>query len=186
MRPQKVDDQALMEGLMAVLREKGFDGASLNDMAEATGLKKASLYHRFPGGKKEITQKVLDYVNTWNEAHIEKVLKAKNIKPKERLEQVIDNIRALYDNGDSMCLFRALTMETSANLFGLQIEEGFNLWRDSFTQLGEDLGFDKSLAKRMAIEVLISIQGSLVVAKGLNDLAPFQQALNSIKHLYIK
>jgi len=33
--------------------------------------------------------------------------------------------------------------------------------------------------------VLIRIQGSLVVAKGLKDLTPFQQTLISIKQMYI-
>ena len=170
---------------MTVLRLNGFDGTSINDMAEATGLKKASLYHRFPGGKKEITEKVLSYVNSWNQEHVAKVLKADKVKPVERLEQVIENIQILYNNGDSICLFRALTMETSASLFGLQIEEGFNLWIESFTQLGLDFGFEKSKATKMAQEVLIRIQGSLVVAKGLKDLTPFQQTLISIKHMYI-
>ena len=70
MRPQKVEDQALLLGLMAVLSAKGYDGASLNELAESSGLQKASLYHRFPAGKKEITSAVLNYVNEWVKKNI--------------------------------------------------------------------------------------------------------------------
>jgi len=54
MRPQKVNNTELVKGLLNVFRSKGYDGASLNDLAVASGLQKASLYHRFPNGKKEI------------------------------------------------------------------------------------------------------------------------------------
>src|SRR4029078_11124737 len=39
--------------LMDLFREKGFDGASLADISESTGLGKSSLYHHFPNGKEE-------------------------------------------------------------------------------------------------------------------------------------
>ena len=48
-RPQSVQDQDLMQRLSCVFRDVGYDGASLSILSEATGLKKASLYHRFPG-----------------------------------------------------------------------------------------------------------------------------------------
>ena len=48
MRPQKVQDTEMLQGLMAVLRSRGYDGASLKELSDSTGLKKASLYHRFP------------------------------------------------------------------------------------------------------------------------------------------
>src|SRR6266481_2155438 len=51
MRPAKVTDAQLYEDLAAVFRRKGYAGTSYSDIREATGLVKASLYHRFPGGK---------------------------------------------------------------------------------------------------------------------------------------
>jgi len=54
MRPKKVLDETILKGLAEVFRSKGYEGASLKDLSEATGLKKASLYHRFPNGKSEM------------------------------------------------------------------------------------------------------------------------------------
>lgn len=169
---------------MTVLRSKGFDGASINDMAEATGLKKASLYHRFPGGKKEIAEAVLKYVSDWNNKNIAQVLQSEEGTPKSRLDKGLLSIKNLYNNGDSICILRALTMENSADLFGVQIEQGFELWIESFTKLGVDFGFSKAKARKVAMEVIIKIQGSLVVSKGMKNQSPFQQAIKSIKETY--
>lgn len=40
--------------LFQLFRESGYDGVSLAQIAVATGLGKASLYHHFPGGKVEM------------------------------------------------------------------------------------------------------------------------------------
>ncbi len=169
---------------MAVLRAKGFDGASMNDLSEATGLKKASLYHRFPGGKKEIAEAVLAYTGDWSEINIQQVLTDQSQPPLQRLQQAIANIRALYDDGQAICILRALTMDSSLPLFGNLIEERFQVWIDAFAQLGRGFGFTDEKAKKLALETLIRVQGSLVLSKGLGTVEPFQQNLIEIERIY--
>lgn len=48
---------------MSVIRSKGYDCSSLNDLVNSKGLQKASLYYGFPKGEKEITSVVLKYVD---------------------------------------------------------------------------------------------------------------------------
>lgn len=40
--------------------ERGYAGTRLRDLADALGIKPASLYHHAPGGKKELWQRVMD------------------------------------------------------------------------------------------------------------------------------
>jgi AcrR family transcriptional regulator len=63
MRPAKVSDKQLFERLTDVFRRRGYDGASYADLMKATGLVKASLYHRFPGGKEEMVGAVQSEVD---------------------------------------------------------------------------------------------------------------------------
>src|SRR5207244_12526298 len=63
MRPAKISDERLFQGLSDVFRRKGYDGASYSDLMKATGLVKASLYHRFPGGKAEMVDAILSTVD---------------------------------------------------------------------------------------------------------------------------
>lgn len=169
---------------MSVLRAKGFDGASMNDLSEATGLKKASLYHRFPGGKKEIAEAVLAYTGDWSEVNIYQVLVDQTKPPLERLQAAIANIRGLYEEGKAICILRALTMDSSLPLFGNLIEERFQLWIDAFALLGKDFGFTDERAQKLALETLIRVQGSLVLSKGLGSTEPFQQNLIEIERIY--
>ena len=184
MRPLKVGDQALLNRLFAVLRAKGYDGSTLNDFAEASGLQKASLYHRFPGGKEEITLCVLNHVQDWIKQHIYELLIDKTIPPDDRLKSVIKNINAVYNHGDSICLLRALSMDSGVKAFGKQIKESMELWIKGFTNLGVDCGQRKDAAKEGAYQVLINIQGSLVVSKGLGSNSSFKAALRSIENMY--
>ena len=184
MRPPKVEEQELLKSLMGILRSKGYEGASLNDLAAASGLKKASLYHRFPGGKKEIAQAVLQYVSEWVEVHIKQTLVNQDLPPMDRLHQAVQNIDALYDQGQDICIIRALSMSTGMALFAEELKQGVQMWLASFESLGMDLGFSETEAQEKALQVLINIQGSLVVSKAVGNLAPFKQALKNILEMY--
>lgn len=184
MRPQKVEDQPLLDGLMSVLRAMGYDGSSLNELARSSGLQKASLYHRFPGGKKEITLAVLHYANEWIRKYIYELLTDKSISQPERLCGVIQNINNLYNSGRKSCILKALSMDSGLELFGEQIKESMHLWINAFTALGIDCGFTEEIAREKAFQVLIIIQGSLIVSKGIQSTDPFVSAIESIQKMY--
>lgn len=185
MRPQKIDDQTLLSGLMEVLTSKGYDGASLNDLAASSGLKKASLYHRFPGGKKEIVLAVLNFVTQWIHKNIVSVLTESELPPKLRLEKALKSIREVYQDGKSTCLLRALSLDNGITLFGDELFNAAEEWVSSFRQLGKDVGMDDETAKRTAIDVLTKIQGSLVVSKMLKDTSVFNAAMLEIEKSYM-
>jgi AcrR family transcriptional regulator len=185
MRPQKVENQSVINGLMSVLMAKGYDGATLNELAEATGLKKASLYHRFPEGKKEIAAAVLTYVNEWVHENIYLLLTNTSVLPTVRLSKVLENIDTLYDKGENSCIIRAMSLDASLEIFGEQVNLTLQLWIDGFTELGVSLGFTREIAAEKAFQTLINIQGSLVVSKGLGSTTVFQSALKNIEKIYL-
>lgn len=184
MRPQKVEDKDLIQGLMAVLRTKGYEGASLNELAAASGLQKASLYHRFPGGKKEITSAVLTYVAEWMDEHVLNLLLNEKLTPGQCLEKVLQNINALYDHGRKACILRALSLDTGIDLFGEELRLNVQKWLDGFKALGRALGQSEAKAQHNALASITHIQGGLVVSKAINSTLPFQQALEAIKLMY--
>ncbi|OEK07408.1 hypothetical protein A8C32_18420 [Flavivirga aquatica] len=186
MRPQKVADHVLLENMISVFRFNGYEGASLNDLANASGLKKASLYHRFPNGKKEIGSAVLAYITEGITNNIYQVLADKNVSADIRLNTVLENINEVYDGGKNSCILRVLSMDSGLELFGDQIKFSMNIWIDAFTLLGIDFGSTKKEAKSKANKSLVLIQGSLVVTKAMSSLIPFQEALKDLRNLYIE
>ncbi len=186
MRPQKVLDNDMYSALTKVFREKGYEGASLNEIADATGLKKASLYHRFPEGKKQMAEAVFNYIDEWVETKIFKTLNNKMLIPVQRLNESINNIKELYNGGDESCIFRTLSMKVGVELFGDRIKNGMEQWIDHFKELGLAFGQSKEEAKNNAVQNLIDIQGSLIVSEGLKDLNIFENTLQIIKNRYSK
>lgn len=185
MRPQKVLDIEILIGLAKVFRSKGYEGASLKELSEATGLKKASLYHRFPNGKQEMADAVLNHLDEWVKNNVFKSLLDNRIKPKLRLKNGLLEIRTLYNGGKETCIFRALSMQAGIALFEEQINKGMSEWLSSFKAVGIDLNLNPKEAERRALQVLIEIQGSLIVAKGLGNISIFENTLQKIEYNYL-
>jgi len=181
----KVDKDIVIDKLMEVFRSVGYDGASLADLAAATGLKKASLYHRFPEGKEAMAHAVLDHVADWNEKEVVAILMSS--KPAEkRLNTVLDSINDLYNGGRLACILRALSHGTAADLFRNEIAAIFQNWVVAFAHLAADFGHEPEMAKRLAESTLIRIQGSLILAQTLQQPNLFKNALNDIKSDFLK
>ncbi|SOE23552.1 DNA-binding transcriptional regulator, AcrR family [Spirosomataceae bacterium TFI 002] len=184
MRPQKILDKDLLAALSKVFRAKGYEGASLADLAEEVGLQKASLYHRFPQGKKEMADAVLAHIGQWVEVNIFAVLRDATLSPNVRLKAALSHVRALYDGGNESCSFRAFSMESGLSLFEESINNGMNEWISAFTSLGISTNLTPEKAKEYALQTLIDIQGSLIVAKGMSDLQVFENTLQNIESRY--
>ncbi|CAZ94308.1 MULTISPECIES: TetR/AcrR family transcriptional regulator [Zobellia] len=185
MRPQKILDKDLMVALAKVFRAKGYEGTSLAELAEVTGLKKASLYHRFPKGKEAMGSSVFNYIGDWVQANVFAALADESNTPEVRLKKGLKHIGTFYDGGRESCIFRAFSMETGLHLFEKNIESGMNEWISAFTKIGVALKQSPESAKANAVQTLIEIQGSLIVTKGLNDTDVFEKTLQNIENRYL-
>lgn len=176
-----VSQEELITGFMEIFRKKGYEGASLGTLAEASGLRKSSLYHRFPGGKQQMATEVLNFTRQWVSVNITNILRETG-DPNFRLAKVLDNINFLYSGGKSACILKALSMDTGLDLFTRPIKAVFEDWIHSFTILAQDFGFDAGGAKLIAEDILIKVQGSLIVANGLGDQTIFNRTLQDIEN----
>lgn len=186
MRPQKVDSGNLDHQLFETFRQLGYDGASMERLSEATGLKKASLYHRFPKGKKEMALHVLTLTEQDIRENVVKVAKDKKVKPEARLKKIISSIHQLYNGGADNCLLRALSVGSDAEDFKGKISNCFDLMTEGLATIARDLGSTPESARQKAKQILLMIQGSLVMAGATGDLSYFKNCLAKIPSLLAK
>ncbi len=184
MRPQKVEDRELLDRLFSVIRAKGYDGASISELAALTGLKKASLYHRFPGGKKDIIKAVLEDVEAWSQKHIVGILESPTLDADQKLETVLSNIDKLYQQGEKTCIYRSLSLDNAMEEFHQEVHGGIKLWIDAFTNYGESIGLTRHVAEKKATEAIALMQGSLMVSKIMNNKNIWRETLHRMKELY--
>lgn len=162
--------------LFRLFRQHGYDGVSLAKISEATGLGKASLYHHFPGGKAEMVQETLAYSGRWMADNIVKPLQSDG-DPLERLKAMCDRISDLYENGEQPCLLASLTAGGARDRFQEAIRERLQMLVDAIAAVLVEAGLDPKLAQQRGEDAVMTIQGSLILSRGLDDPAPFQRAV---------
>lgn len=176
-RPQSVEDPVVMASLSCVFRDVGFEGASLAMLAEATGLQKASLYHRFPGGKQQMAEEVLASALAWYEANILAPLRSEE-PPAVRLAQVVKHLDGFYSGGKQACLLNMLASpRAELGPFSAAIRGAFEALVLAFAGLARDAGHDAKAAKLRAERAVMLLQGSLVMSRGLDSSKPFKTFL---------
>ncbi|TSJ42997.1 TetR/AcrR family transcriptional regulator [Mucilaginibacter corticis] len=180
MRNNKVDPENVDQKLFEIFRSVGYDGASMESLSQATGLKKASLYHRFPNGKQEMAQHVLKNVEQWINDNIVTVLADKAISPSIRLKKAISSLGKLYNNGANNCLLRTLSIGPDAGIFKETVTHCFNLITQSFTELLIEAGLPGSEAKKKANLINPLLQGALVLSGATGDNSHFENCLDNI------
>jgi TetR/AcrR family transcriptional regulator, lmrAB and yxaGH operons repressor len=176
-RPQTVDDAEVKAKLGCVFRDVGYEGASLAMLAEATGLQKASLYHRFPGGKQQMAEEVLASALGWYEANVLRPLRGDG-SPAERVAAVARHLDSFYTGGHQACLLNMLASpRAELGPFSAAIKGAFEALLSAFAAVARDAGHDAGHAKLRAERAVMLLQGSLVMSRGLGSSKPFKTFL---------
>ncbi|MEH2252130.1 TetR/AcrR family transcriptional regulator [Nostoc sp.] len=165
--------------LIRLFRQYGYDGATLSKISEATGLGKASLYHHFPGGKNEMVETVLDFLQQWLAQNILGVLASQG-DALTRLWRMCDRLSELYEQGNQPCMSAILLMGSARGIFHDQVNVSFRAWIDAIANVLIEDGMDKKLAKYRGEDAVIAIQGSLILSQGLNDPSPFIRVIQQL------
>lgn len=176
--PEDVDRK-----LTEVFTKYGYDGASMELLSQATGLKKASLYHRFPGGKKDMAAHVIKNVEAWFQENVDDVLRSETAPVREKLSHALSAIRDLFEDGGRNCPLRMLSAGTEASYFQSSIANCFSLLKNGFSAVARENGMDESTAQAKAMEAIINIQGSLVLSRAMNDNTIFKTSISAIPQL---
>jgi AcrR family transcriptional regulator len=185
-RKATIPEEELIARLSRVFRDVGYEGATLSMLEVATGLKKASLYHRFPNGKEQMANEVLDNAQRWMETHILTPLQG-SAAPRARIDAMITSLDQFYSGGNQACL---LNMLSSSRIHGgpftKSIRNMFEAWIDALSTVARDAGVDPKMAQLRAERVIMLLQGSLVLSRGIGSTDPFRKFLKSIPSELLK
>jgi TetR/AcrR family transcriptional repressor of lmrAB and yxaGH operons len=163
-----------------IFREHGFEGASFAIISSRTGLGKGSLYHFFPGGKKDMAEAIISHVDDWFEQAIFHGLRT-NPDPVQSIHAMFDGVETYFRGGTRMCLLGVLAINGDRDLFADRIQQYFSRWIDALAIALGRVGFAEEDAQMIAIDVVISIEGALLISRGLQQEAIFAQVLRRLR-----
>jgi len=186
-RPRSFDEDEVLDALVALFWERGFEAASLNEIVDTSGLNKSSLYNTF-GSKDELFERVLTrYMDireaTFNEAMAEGTLDA--------LLGFVDLMRVEVEgeNGGRGCL--AINSSTELGLRSDSVTELSNRYRTMMRdglrgplERAEQAGEIDSGMARVYADVLMSFAMSTAVTvrsgAGDNEISALFDSMESL------
>lgn len=179
MPPSILSRDEVVARVMAVVRQQGYDGASLSELSKATGLGKSSLYHHFPDGKDDMVGAVLAHLETTLEAAVFAPLRSPGA-PVARLRAMNRELESFYHGGREACVLASLGIGDSSRQFHPRVKKIFRAWIDSIASVLRDAGRSRSVAQAGAEDALVRIEGALVLARSLGDPAIFSRTLKAL------
>ena len=176
-RRPSIGEEELIGALSRVFRVTGYDGATLSSLSQETGLQRASLYHRFPGGKEQMAREVLAATESWLAENLLEPLKG-NGSVDQRLQAMIGKLDELYSGGTQACILNVLSSPIDRDSpFAETIRRIFNALIDALANLAEEQGLDVPSARLRAERTVMLLHGSLVLSRGTGSQKPFEWVL---------
>jgi AcrR family transcriptional regulator len=188
-KSRKVADDVLIERLGQAFKDVGFEGASMSMLSSATGLTKSSLYHRFPNGKEQIAEEVLQHTRRFLESQVFPILQG-DLPAAKKMALFTSAMSKVYLEGAESCLLNMLSPpRNQANACGQAIAETFHQLLDGLMTVAKASGATDATdaaARNRAEQVLIELQGALVVARGISDLSVFSRMLDRLPAIILQ
>lgn len=164
---------------MRVVRRCGYDGASLAELSKATGLGKSSLYHYFPAGKDDMVRAVLDDVARQLRNTVFEPLREPG-PARARVDAMVRTLDAYYRGGREACVLGNLVLGTSRTRFRSQLSALFDEWISALAAALTDGGLSRPVARARAEDAVMRIEGALILARAMDDVALFGRALRQL------
>ncbi|WP_460353163.1 TetR/AcrR family transcriptional regulator [Mycobacterium sp. ZZG] len=159
-----------------LIRERGAHPTAIADVLEHSGAPRGSAYHYFPGGRTQLLCEAVDYAADFMADRL-----AQASSGREALDRLFDDYRKLLRDSDfrAGCPVVAVAVEAgdpgkpdqSAPVIE-RAAAAFDRWREVIRQRLIADGVDKENAAALAMLVLASFEGALVVARASRDVQP--------------
>jgi len=177
-----VSDEVFLAMALDLFRTYGFEGVNLRRLADATGLEKASLYYRFPGGKDAIAMAIAEDVVTWFQANVFDPLLGSG-PARKRVFYVAEKLRKFYADGSKACLMDVLSIRGVSEELQLALKTAMQAWVNAFAKVAKESGHGSAAARSRAEDAILRVEGSLILARVLGDTACFERVLKELPDL---
>lgn len=174
--------EMVLENVIKLFHEKGYNATSMQDLVDATGLNRSSIYNSF-GSKKELYQESLKTYRTSAQKSIQKVLIHSN-SPKESIRKIFSSSPEIRSNGCflSNCTSEMANQDQEIKSFLLNnFEHMQGLFEELIVkgQLEGSINKDRS-AKEYAIYLFTSLQGLRVTGILLSEQRDFESIVDTV------
>ena len=165
-----------------LVREQGARATSIDDVLAHSGAPRGSVYHHFPGGRRQLLSEAIDYAGEFVAARIECAADAL-----EMLDLLLNDYREQLIRSDfrAGCPVVAVAVEAGDPESDLYEHAGaaFGRWQELLAQRLVAQGVSAARAGELAVLVIASIEGALVMARARRDTEPLDNVHSQLRTL---
>ena len=177
----------IIQAAAQIFRQKGYHGASMQDIADAVGLQKASLYHHV-SGKQEILSAILDQALDRLIEDLQRIVDS-NLPADAKLRQAIHAyLRRLTENADlaAVLLLEHRSLEPPLRQQHIQRRDRYEaLWRKILRQ-GDDDGVFAPVDETITAFALLGVQNWLITWYRPDGRLPVGQLADRFSDLFLE
>jgi TetR/AcrR family transcriptional repressor of nem operon len=170
----------IVEKAAPLFNQKGFEGTSLADLMQATGLQKGGIYRHF-SGKRELAAEAFDYA--WERAVRGRLDGVADVPDGvDRLKKTIDNFverRAGLVPGGCPLMNTAVEADDGNPVLRARARRALQGWTERLSRITAEgilkHQIDRSVAPRKLSQLIISsLEGALLISRLQNDEEPLR------------
>lgn len=181
--PEKRDGRIrLLNGARRLLAEKGYAGMELRDVAERGKAPRGSIYHHFPGGKRQLAAEAAALEGTEIRAMIEQALEERGVRKTLALFGEIFR-RRVADHPERIgCPVAAAALARPEDpALAATATAAFQSWERPIAAALREEGVSKEDAEAFAGLVVSTIEGALLRARAAGSQAPLDSAIAGLE-----
>jgi AcrR family transcriptional regulator len=170
--------ERLLNGARRLLAEKGYSGMELRDVAERGQAPRGSIYHHFPGGKRQLAVEAATLEGREIRIGIERSLRERGLG--ETLTMFGEMFRRRVKNHPERlgCPVAAAALARPEDpALASAATAAFQSWEAPIAAALEEEGVSAKDAENFAGLVVSTIEGALIRARAAGDEAPLRSAV---------
>jgi TetR/AcrR family transcriptional regulator, lmrAB and yxaGH operons repressor len=172
----------LLDGARRLLAEKGYAGMELRDVATRGKAPRGSIYHHFPGGKRQLAAEAAALEGTEIRDLIERSLEEHGVRGTlTRFGEIFR--RRVVDHPERIgCPVAAAALARPEDpALAAAATAAFHSWEEPIAAALEAEGVDAAGAATFAGLVVSTVEGALIRARAAGDAAPLDSAIGGLE-----
>ena len=100
--------------------------------------------------------------------------------PRKRVLAVAEKLREFYAGGTKPCLMEVLSIRGGSEALQIALKTAMLEMLNAFAQIAKECGLSAAIAKHKAEEAIVRLEGSLILARVVDDPACFERTLKQL------
>ncbi len=178
--------ERMLLSAVALLRERGAAGISIDAVLARSEAPRGSVYHHFPGGRNEMIIDAVRLAGDYITALIDEAAESGDARVALRRFAEIWRISLIESDYQAGCPIVALAVDSGDEVPGAEntVREIFTGWQEKIRELLIANGTAEDDARRLSTLAVATIEGAVILCRAHRSAAPLDDAVAAIMPLF--